>query len=147
MTAPLATIGYEGRTLEDYLERLHAARVTLLCDVRNNPWSRKRGFAKKALSIACDEAGIHYEHMPELGIEAAKRRNVETEAARDALFADYASTTLVDESAAIDTIVAWLNAGETVALTCYELDPRDCHRSHLAAAIVARVPGSVISHL
>lgn len=45
----LCTIGYEGCTLENYLNRLLRAGVTLLCDVRRNPLSRKYGFSKSTL--------------------------------------------------------------------------------------------------
>jgi hypothetical protein len=37
----LLTIGYEGKSLEHYLNQLLQAGVTLLCDVRRNPLSRK----------------------------------------------------------------------------------------------------------
>jgi uncharacterized protein (DUF488 family) len=147
MSTRLATIGYEGRSLEEYIGLLRGAGVTLLCDVRANPFSRKPGFSKRALAAACESAGLRYEHVPELGIPAAQRRNVETEADRDALFARYDVETLPREAAAIERIGAWLNAGEHVALTCYELDPADCHRSRLAAALVARRHASDAVHL
>ncbi len=41
--AGLLTIGYEGLSLEGYLNRLLQSGVTLLCDVRRNPLSRKYG--------------------------------------------------------------------------------------------------------
>jgi hypothetical protein len=48
----LCTIGYEGSTLENYLNRLLCDGVTVLCDVRRNPLSRKYGFSKGTLSKA-----------------------------------------------------------------------------------------------
>ena len=42
----LLTIGYESKSLENYLNQLITAGVTLLCDVRRNPLSRKYGFRK-----------------------------------------------------------------------------------------------------
>src|SRR5690606_25501465 len=42
----LFTIGYEGRTQEEYLALLGEAGVTLLVDVRRNPISRKKGFSR-----------------------------------------------------------------------------------------------------
>ncbi len=87
--AGLITIGYEGRSLEAYLNLLLKHSVTLLCDVRRNPLSRKYGFAKKTLSHACEGVGIRYEHLPELGIEFQERRDLRTQADYDALFAEY----------------------------------------------------------
>ena len=46
----LWSIGYEGRTPEEFLDLLRKAGVTLVCDVRRNPISRKRGFSKGTLS-------------------------------------------------------------------------------------------------
>jgi uncharacterized protein (DUF488 family) len=54
----LCTIGYEGRSLEDYLNVLLQEGVTLLCDVRRNPLSRKYGFSKSTLSRCCEEVGM-----------------------------------------------------------------------------------------
>ncbi len=48
----LFTIGYEGRTLESYLNLLIRGGVTLLCDVRRNAISRKYGFSKTTLERA-----------------------------------------------------------------------------------------------
>src|SRR5437588_3825906 len=85
--AGLVTIGYEGRSLEMYLNELLRDGVTMLCDVRRNPLSRKYGFSKSTLSKACEGVGIRYEHLPELGIAAEKRRELDTQADYDALFA------------------------------------------------------------
>ena len=46
----VSTIGYEGRTLENYLNELLRSGVTVLCDVRRNPISRKYGFSKNTLA-------------------------------------------------------------------------------------------------
>lgn len=146
-TAPLSTIGYEGRSLEGYLNLLLRSGVTLLCDVRRNPFSRKWGFSKNTLAMGCEAVGIRYENLPELGIAAEKRHAVESEQDRDALFADYERYTLPQASAAIDRIRDWIGAGERVALTCYELDPMDCHRSRLAAAVVRGAKIGAAVHL
>jgi hypothetical protein len=133
--APLATIGYEGRSLEGCLNVLLRHGVTLLCDVRRNPFSRKWGFSKNTLAMGCKAVGIRYENLPELGIAAEKRHAVESDEDRDALFADYEQHTLPEASAAIERIREWIRGGERVALTCFERDPQDCHRSRLAKAL------------
>jgi hypothetical protein len=66
-TPGLITLGYESKTLETYLNQLLKSGVTLLCDVRRNPLSRKYGFSKSTLSHACAGVGIRYEHLPESG--------------------------------------------------------------------------------
>ncbi|WP_348602891.1 DUF488 family protein [Bartonella tribocorum] len=41
------TIGYEGKSLENYLNCLLENNIKILCDVRKNPISRKYGFSKR----------------------------------------------------------------------------------------------------
>lgn len=134
----LLTIGYEGKCLEGYLNQLLQAGVTLLCDVRRNPLSRKYGFSKLTLSKACEGVGIRYEHLPELGIDSDKRRNLETQKDYDALFALYEREYLPGQNAALDRIRRWLVDDEQrVALTCFEELPQQCHR-HCVAKVFER---------
>jgi hypothetical protein len=134
----IQTIGYEGHSLESYLNVLLHADVTLLCDVRRNPISRKYGFSKKALSRGCDGVGLKYEHLPELGIDSRQRRNLNTQADYDALFVDYRESSLPLQTAALETLKAWADAGERIALTCYEHLPQQCHRHCVADALAHR---------
>lgn len=131
----LLTIGYEGRCLERYLNELIRAGVTVLCDVRRNPLSRKYGFSKGTLSKACEGVGMRYEHLPELGIDSAERKSLVTQANYDKLFAKYERTTLPNQSEALDDILGWISDGNRVALTCYERLPKQCHRSCIAHAL------------
>ncbi|MFA6440777.1 MAG: DUF488 family protein [Sterolibacterium sp.] len=131
----VCTIGYEGRSLEGYLNRLISTGVTLLCDVRRNPLSRKYGFSKGTLAKGCEGVGIRYEHLPELGIASEERRELETQADYDALFAVYRRDTLPQQARALAQIQQWVNQGERVALTCFEALPQQCHRHCVADAL------------
>ncbi len=134
--AGLVTIGYEGRSLEAYLNLLFKDGVTLLCDVRRNPLSRKYGFAKSTLRSACDGMGIRYEHVPELGIASEERKELKTQADYDALFAVYERDSLPQQGAALRRIFDWIqHEGHRVALTCYEAEPCQCHRHCVAEAL------------
>ncbi len=131
----LVTIGYEGRSLENYLNLLLRAGVTLLCDVRNNALSRKYGFTKSTLSNACEGVGIRYEHRPKLGISTDRRRTLKTSADYRQLFAEYRVRDLRRQQETIDEAVRWVSSGQSVALTCYERDSKKCHRRTVAATI------------
>ena len=133
--AGLLTIGYEGRSLEGYLNELLRAGVTVLCDVRRNPLSRKYGFSKGTLGKACAGVGIRYEHLPELGIASEARQELATQADYDELFAEYERTSLPGQGAALVKIAGWIAAGDRVALTCYERLPEQCHRHCVAEAL------------
>jgi uncharacterized protein (DUF488 family) len=131
----LVTIGYEGRSLERYLNLLLQNSVTVLSDVRRNPLSRKYGFSKSTLSKACEGVGLRYEHLPELGIDSEERRELNTQADYDALFLVYERESLPRQVASITKIRGWVEAGERVALTCFELLPCQCHRHCVAEAL------------
>ncbi len=128
----LATIGYEARSLERYLNILLLAGVTLLCDVRRNAVSRKYGFAKATLENACKGVGIRYEHLPELGISSENRRSVRGQAGYSSLFKEYENHELPRQTNALRKIAQWIKSGECVSLTCYEQNASNCHRSRVA---------------
>jgi hypothetical protein len=146
--AGLMTIGYEGRSLEAYLNALLMAGATTLFDVRRNPISRKCGFSKGTLGKACEGVGIRYEHVPELGIASELRRGLDTQADYDALFETYERESLPRNLDAIAKIGQSIEEGERVALTCYERLPRQCHRHCVADALEHRLgPISLPQHL
>ncbi|MEM9866482.1 MAG: DUF488 domain-containing protein [Bacteroidota bacterium] len=131
----LFTIGYEGISLEKYLQKLVLSNVKLLIDVRKNPLSMKFGFSKTLLKRYCNSLGMEYIHIPEVGINSDKRQKLETQADYDRLFLEYRNTTLSETRAAQNRIIALLNQYKRIALTCFEAEPCQCHRSHLANAI------------
>ena len=135
-TPGLVTLGYESKTLEAYLNQLLQDGVTLLCDVRRNPLSRKYGFSKSTLSHACEGVGIRYEHLPELGIPSEKRQDLETQTDYDKLFTTYGRTTLPKQTKTLIKIAGWIKEeGQRVALTCFELLPLQCHRHCVSDAL------------
>lgn len=144
----VCTIGYEGKSLDAYLNSLIRNGVTVLCDVRRNPLSRKPGFSKKSLQKACAGVRIRYEHLPELGIASEERRDLKTQADYDALFATYRHSTLPAAQSYLEMILSWVSNGDRVALTCFELLPVQCHRHCVAEALGRMASRSLaLSHL
>ncbi|MCH8546021.1 MAG: DUF488 domain-containing protein [Cryomorphaceae bacterium] len=131
----LFTIGYEGISLEKYLQKLVLNNVKLLVDVRKNPLSMKFGFSKTLLKRYCNSLDIEYLHIPEVGINSDKRQQLDTQADYDRLFAEYRKTTLSETTDAQQRILALLKQHNRIALTCFEAEPCQCHRSHLASVI------------
>lgn len=134
-TPGLVTLGYEGRTLEAYLNILLKDGVTLLCDVRRNALSRKYGFSKRTLAKGCEGVGIRYEHLPQLGIDSSLRKNLSDQESYDRLFAQYEREVIPRQTEALDVIADWVGQGERVALTCYEHLPGQCHRHCVSDAM------------
>ena len=130
----LATIGYEGAELVDFIATLGAASVGVLVDVRELPSSRRAGFSKSALSIALQSADIRYVHLRGLGDPKEGR-----DAARSG---DYLRFRMIfSKHMTTETALADLKTAETIALDgnaclmCYERDPNLCHRKIVADKI------------
>jgi uncharacterized protein (DUF488 family) len=127
----LLSIGYEGLSLEAYLNKLILNDVRLLCDVRKNAMSMKYGFSKKQLQTGCEGVGIAYVHMPELGIDSDKRTELNVMADYEKLFAAYEKTTLQENVDGLEKVEALLKKYNRVALTCFEKDQCMCHRGRI----------------
>ncbi|MBQ6681867.1 MAG: DUF488 domain-containing protein [Prevotella sp.] len=135
----LFTIGYEGFTLESYLRQLISNDVHVLCDVRKNAFSMKYGFSKAILKKACEGMGIKYIHVSELGIESEHRQTLNTQHDYDALFEQYEQTTLRNNWKSLIEIREIISQYDRVCLTCFEKDPKKCHRTRIAQALM-RLP-------
>lgn len=133
----LYTIGYEGISLEEYLNRLIHNDIKLLIDVRNNPISMKFGFNKNQLNYYCKSLGIEYTHIPELGIESQHRKQLITQNDYDQLFLNYRKSTLKEKKEQQYQILLLLQKYQRVALTCFEADICQCHRKHLAESLLS----------
>lgn len=128
----LFTIGYEGISLEAYLNKLVQNNIGLLVDVRRNPLSMKYGFSKTLLQRFCNNLGIDYIHIPEVGVDSSKRRELNSQEDYDILFEDYKKTVLLETQVNQNGIVKLLKKYKRIALTCFEADKCQCHRTHLA---------------
>lgn len=136
----LFTIGYEGISLEEYLNRLIKNDIMILVDVRCNPLSMKYGFSKNHLKRNCESLGIQYMHFPELGIQSEQRQELNTQMDYDKLFVVYRKNNLVKTIPTQTCILNLLKKHKRIALTCFEANICQCHRKHLAESIES-LPG------
>ncbi len=128
-TSPcLFTIGYEGLTIDAYLNILVSNNIAVLVDVRKNPISMKFGFSKTRLSDYTRIAGIAYTHIPDLGIPSNLRQELNSKAAYKNLFDYYSSQILPTQKDAIERLKAIVQDYGRVAITCFEADHQFCHR-------------------
>jgi uncharacterized protein (DUF488 family) len=136
----IATIGYEGATVQGLRDALTQARIDLLVDVRALANSRRPGFAKTRLSANLADVGIEYLHLRRLGTpadgRAAARAGRHDEMRR--IFLEHLSTPPAQEE--LHLLADLLRQGRRVALLCLEADPAHCHRSLVAAAVGTLVP-------
>lgn len=141
----LATIGYEGARLDDFLATLKAVDIDIVVDIRDRAQSRRAGFSKTALSEALAGRGIEYVHLKDLGDpkpgrEAARAGNYDQ---FRAIYREVMAST--PAKAAMTQVVELLN-GRSICLLCYERDHHTCHRK-LVADHIESVVGLKARHL
>ena len=139
------TLGYQGTSIDAFLNFLIRQGLLRLLDVRSSPVSRRHGYSKGALSDLCGRIGVDYVHLPELGIPPKYRRGLQGIASYQRLFQCYAREVLSSQRSAIER-AAGLARGAPTALVCYEADHNWCHRGPLAERLhaITRLP---ICHL
>ena len=147
LVAPLAvyTAGYEGKSIDAFLNGLTETGIAHLIDVRMNPIARRYGFHRSTLERLSGHLGIRYSHVPSLGIASKLRQQVDTIDDYQVLFSQYESTTLKTQHAAVKAVSGWIGEAPSV-LMCMEAQPSCCHRSRLAK-LVSRTTGFPIIHL
>ena len=123
----LFTIGYEGKSVETFMNTLIQNDVRLLCDVRRNPLSRKFGFSKGKLKHIAETIGIKYIQIPDLGIESDKRKSLDTVEDYQYLFREYEKN-LQNIIPQLEYLYSLLNSNVRIALMCFENEPEMCHR-------------------
>jgi len=124
------SIGYEGKTIDSFLNELTKHNVSLLIDVRRNAFSMKKGFSKNQLNYYLEKAGIGYLHFPELGIESKKRKGLDSEDDYKELFKEYKKT-LPAKKEKIEELKK-LGKNAKISLMCFEADKNFCHRGVLS---------------
>lgn len=145
-TGKLFTLGYEQRSIEEFVDLLAAARIDVLLDVRETAWSHKPGFSKTPLSIAVEKVGIEYNHIHWAGNPKWLRSVADSHAECLDFYREYVESMEGLVESFVDVIEADLSSGKNVCLTCYERHPGDCHRGILVEQWVAR-GGSGVEHL
>ncbi len=148
-----------GFTLEAFLAELARADVRLVLDIRQRRGVRGPEYAwanAKRLQAALEEAGIAYEHHPELAPTTELRQLQYAEddrrgvgkRSRTELAPAYVEryTSEILDRADLASVAASLPTAGAGALFCVERDPDACHRS-LVAERLATEYGMALEHL
>ena len=134
------TVGYEGCSIDGFLNVLMRQGIQRIVDVRRNPVARRYGFHKSSLNRLCGNLSIDYVHFPEVGIPSELRRELDSPSAYAKLFDQYQRELLPKVQDAVQAI-AGLIVEKSTTLMCMEADPDMCHRTRLAGSV------SAITHL
>lgn len=125
------SIGYSGFLLNDFITTLQSNKVTLLVDVRSQPYSQYfSDYNKENLGQELKSKGIYYRNYAnEFGARQDKREYYSIENYLDfELFAKSAS--FLD---GFDKLMNSMSKNYRFALMCAEKDPINCHRTILVA--------------
>jgi len=128
MITTLFTIGYSGRSLDEFIALLKQFKITALCDVRSMPYSsRNPQFNRESLQKDLKSQNIEYIFLgEELG---ARSKDPSSYVAGKALYSKIAELPLFKQG--LERIKLGMEKNYVLALMCAEKDPLSCHRSIL----------------
>jgi uncharacterized protein (DUF488 family) len=141
-TRKVFSLGYEGKSLDEYVRLLKAHGIGLVADVRETPWSFKKGFSRTPLSERLAAEGIQYVHVKSAGNPSRHRKQGLPQTEVIELYKRHldANPDCLDE---ISALIEGCDEGE-VCLLCFENKPHDCHRKVILDRLVSK--GELTSH-
>lgn len=138
------TIGYEGRTLDQFLKSLGNEGIEVLVDVRKDAYSKQDfNFSEGILSRMAADSKIKYVHLPELGVDYSQRQELKSTHDYESYFKRYSE--YLDKNPGLVSFLGDLSRNSVVCLMCYEKDFKRCHRSILASKL--EEVGMVFCHI
>jgi uncharacterized protein (DUF488 family) len=140
------TIGHSTLSISQLIEKLRSFEIKVLADVRSFPGSRRYPhFNRERLSVSLADAGIEYQHFPELGGRRRARPDSLNMTWRNESFrgyADYMETEPFRQG--IDRLLDVVRARRT-AVMCAEALWWRCHRSLISDYLKAS--GLEVTHI
>jgi uncharacterized protein (DUF488 family) len=133
MNHPVCTIGYGGRIIDEFIDRLHEHEVEVVVDVRSSPYSRyDRAYNRRELDRFLTEAGFTYRYLGDLvGGKSDDWSNLSAQP---------------EFKAGIEQLVESWCIRERICLMCAEKDPAKCHRTWLVGESL-HVRGVPVVHI
>jgi len=146
MGRELFTVGYEGTTIETFIDNLKGNGIDCILDIRALPLSRKPGFSKTKLAERLSLAGVRYIHLAKLGTPKNIRERLKS--TRDySMFFDKMEIYLAGQREAIEFAYNYV-MNSRCCLMCFERLADHCHRKIVAEKIKAtNGDGLQIKHL
>jgi transcriptional regulator with XRE-family HTH domain len=144
--AGLVSVGYEGRSIEGFIDELRGSAVATVADVRLTPLSRKPGFSKTRLCEALQDAGIGYQHLRPLGNPKDNRPHFWEGRVEEGRRAFREHIRQPDAVSALAEL-AERAEHERVAVLCFERDEHRCHRKVVLDKVSALAVGVPVLRL
>src|SRR6266513_2633031 len=143
----LWTIGHSTRNIDQFTALLKDNGIKLVVDVRSLPGSKRYPqFNKESLADSLGEAGIRYEHFPELGGRRKPKKDSQNTVWRNASFRGYADYMETEEfREGIERLLDFANKVGPTAIMCAEAVWWRCHRSLISDYL--KVSGIEVIHI
>jgi uncharacterized protein (DUF488 family) len=135
----LATIGYQGTTMPDFLAALEEGKVEIVVDIRAVASSRRPGFSKSALAAHLATRDVDYLHLRGLGTPAEGRAAARAGRHQRMQTIYHTHLRTAGARAELDALAELVRSGRRACLLCFEADPAHCHRSIVAARLARRL--------
>lgn len=146
---PFYTVGHSTRTIEEFVELLQTAEVTLVIDIRTIPKSRTNPqYNKDTLPERLAAFNIGYEYIDELGGLRSKSKDVQASVNsfwQNQSFHNYADYTLTKSFCNGLAHMIRLGRQQRCVMMCSEAVWWRCHRRIVADYLIAR--GESVFHL
>jgi uncharacterized protein (DUF488 family) len=147
MISRIWTIGHSTRGIDGFISLLEENGIKLLADVRSLPGSKRYPqFNREALAKSLADAGIRYEHFPQLGGRRKGKPDSHNTAWRNASFRGYADYMETEEfHKGVQRLLALAGEAGPAAIMCAEAVWWRCHRSLISDYLKAR--GVEVMHI
>ncbi|MFH1825516.1 MAG: DUF488 family protein [Candidatus Firestonebacteria bacterium] len=133
------TIGYEGFSIDEFINLLIKKGIKTVIDVRNKPYSYKYGFSYYWLKKYLSEVDLEYISIPELGIQ----KELRIQFSGEVLWEKYKKILNQNESSLTEAIN--LITKIPSVLMCFEKDYFNCHR-HVLSEKIEKITGTAVHH-
>ncbi len=129
-TPGIYTIGYEGRSIDEFLRTLIQNHISTVFDVRRHAFSRNVFFRKTLLSNYLAKIGIEYVAMPQLGVERELRIKLKETRNYSEIFNLYRRK--IEQNKQYVKKIIHKGEKHGVVIMCVEHDVNYCHRKEIA---------------
>ena len=129
------TVGYQGLSIDAFLNLLLERGITQLVDTRFTPASRVYEYHASTLRNLCERVGIGFQPEPMLGVPKNTRERFFQARNHRQFKRDYSEILRAQRDRVI--AISDLMTRTPAAVMCYERDVSNCHRSYLAHELAA----------
>jgi len=133
------TIGYQEKSIDEFIGSILEHKINVVIDIRYNPNSRRKGFSKNKLANQLQSNNIIYTHLKELGTPPDVRKKAIEK--NDHLIVINRWKKLIDNKINLLYNLNDEYSDATICFMCYEKDHMYCHRS-----VVGNTFGELTKH-